>query len=218
VLGAELLGELAAEGPAGDCRPLFFKADRVDAGPVVTDYKTGKPLADTKQAASRRRTFLRRVREGRSLQAVAYQLGGGAGAAGRYLFLRPELDGDRREIDVRPGDAEAVAAFRHAVAAALAAWDAGTLFPRLVDVAGRKEPTRCKFCRVAEACLRGDSGARSRLLAYAGQAREDSDSAGGGEAAAFSALWRLAGGAAPEGSPGGEAGDGETVAESREDA
>jgi hypothetical protein len=73
----------------------------------------------------------------------------------------------------------------------LAAWDAGALFPRLVDPAGRNEPSRCKLCRVAEACLRGDSGARSRLLELAEQAP-----------AGFSGVWRL-----PEGAPEAPTGD-----------
>ncbi len=203
VVGAELRGEVEVAGGAQAPRTLFFRADRVDrgeggaggeGGAVLTDYKTGKPFTEAKKAASRRQAFLRRVREGKSLQAVAYQLGGGAGAAGRYLFLRPDLDADHRAVEVPPGDA-AAAAFGQAVAAALAAWDAGSLFPRLVDVAGRQEPARCRFCRVAEACLRGDSGARSRLLAYAAEAR----AASGGEAAAFAGLWHLA--VAPVGSP-----------------
>jgi hypothetical protein len=211
-LGAELRGALRVEGGSGEPRPLFFKADRVDAWPapaaggtgaaglVLTDYKTGKPFAAAKTPEARRRAFLRRVREGKSLQAVAYGLGGGAEAVGRYLFLRPELEADRRAVEVAPGDAAAVDGFRHAVAAVLAAWDAGVMFPRLVDVAGRQEPARCKLCRVAEACLRGDSGARSRLLAYAGRAAEEDGRTA--EAAAFSAVWLLAAGdAAPSAAP-----------------
>ncbi len=211
-LGAELRGALRVEGGGGEPRPLFFKADRVDAWPapaaggsgaaglVLTDYKTGKPFAAAKTPEARRRAFLRRVREGKSLQAVAYGLGGGAGAVGRYLFLRPELEADRRAVEVAPDDAAAIDGFRHAVAAVLAAWDAGVMFPRLVDVAGRQEPARCKLCRVAEACLRGDSGARSRLLAYAGQAAEEDRRTA--EAAAFSAVWLLAAGdAAPSAAP-----------------
>ena len=47
---------------------------------------------------------------------------------------------------------------------------------------------RCSFCRVAEACLRGDSGARRRLHGWASEAGE-----GGGEAErAVLGVWRLA--------------------------
>ncbi|HVT17708.1 MAG TPA: PD-(D/E)XK nuclease family protein [Thermoanaerobaculia bacterium] len=115
-------------------------------------------------------------------------------AEGRYLFLRPELDAEEREYRVTAGDDELTAAFAAAVAAALGAWDAGSFFPRLVAPGGREEPKRCSFCTVAEACLRGDPGARRRLLAWAETARETG--AGGGAtrdqpAAAFLAAWDL---------------------------
>jgi hypothetical protein len=191
-LGAELVGWLEVEDGSGRRRRLRFRADRVDAGGgglVLTDYKTGRTFSQLKTAEGRRRAFLRRVRAGQSLQAVAYGLGGGPGALGRYLFLRPDVE--ERTVEVGPEDDAAVAGFRHAVSAVLAAWDAGALFPRLVDPAGRNEPSRCKLCRVAEACLRGDSGARSRLLELAEQAP-----------AGFSGVWRL-----PEGAPEAPTGD-----------
>jgi hypothetical protein len=62
-------------------------------------------------------------------------------------------------------------------------------FPRVVDPAGRDEPGRCKTCEVAEACLRGDSGARLRLFEWAERMGN------GGEAssseAALLEVWRL---------------------------
>ena len=193
VVGTELVGCLEVEDREKRTRALHFKADRVDAaagasGLVLTDYKTGKPFSPARSPEARRRAFLRRVQEGRSLQAVAYQLGGGPLAVGRYLFLRPELD--EPAVEVRPEDAPAVAGFGAAVAAVLAGRDGGAFFPRLVDPAGRQEPSRCKLCRVAEACLRGDSGARSRLLDYA-EAAAVASSAREPEAAAFAGVWLL---------------------------
>src|SRR6202035_4146944 len=93
------------------------------------------------------------------------------------------------------------AAFHAAVQAALGAWEAGAFFPRLVDPGGRAEPARCSWCTVAEACLRGDSGARGRLFEWTMAAKEP---VAGDEATAPSALlgvWRLPAGA--EGGAGG---------------
>ena len=70
----------------------------------------------------------------------------------------------------------------------LAAWDAGEFFPRLVDEKGA-EPDACRFCDVAEACLRGDSGARARLAAWTGAQHDDPSS--------LLALWRLPAGGTP---------------------
>ena len=95
------------------------------------------------------------------------------------------------------GDAELERAFSAATAAVLGAWEAGTFFPRVVDLAGRAEPGRCKFCDVAEACLRGDSGARGRLFEWAGRGGTGEDSGNPGDLgeAALLAVWRLPGAA-----------------------
>jgi len=53
--------------------------------------------------------------------------------------------------------------FESSVATLVAAWDHGAFFPRLVNAERDKEPERCSFCSVSEACVRGDSGARGRL-------------------------------------------------------
>ncbi len=180
VLAAEAEGAVAVAA-AGDlpARRVGFKADRVDrAGGALrlTDYKTGRPLSDAKAAATRHQHHLAAVRTGRNLQAVAYQLAaaacGDAAASGRYLYLRPEV-GDP-ELAAGPDDADLRAAFAATVGAVYRAWDGGAFFPRVVDPAGEREPSRCNWCKVAEACLRGDSGARRRLHRFAAEtARED---------------------------------------------
>ena len=167
VLAAEYEDKLDVGEAPGRLRHVLFRADRVDLGAgglvIWTDYKTGKPLSEARKPETRRREFLRRVQKGSHLQAVAYLLGSEGESKGRYLFLRPGLDDDARELSVTSGDQEFISAFAAASEAVLAAWEVGSFFPRLVEPDGRKEPGRCGFCAVAEACLRGDSGSRLRL-------------------------------------------------------
>jgi hypothetical protein len=194
VLGTEVEGGFTVADAGGRPRFLRFKADRLDRRGdllVWTDYKTGKPFSTSKKAETRQRHFLARVRSGTNLQGVAYLLateGAGRPGLGRYLFLRPELE--TREFPVAVGDRQFLQAFQGAVETVLAAWDAGSFFPRVVDPAGRDEPPRCQFCAVAESCLRGDSGARLRIVEWAREAASGQDPAP--EEAALLRLWRLA--------------------------
>lgn len=208
VLRVESRDEVAVHDAAGRARPLWFRADRVDrvdplpaplpaptsAGLRFTDYKTGRPLSSASKPEYRRRHFLDRVRAGTHLQAAAYLLAASRESAepavGRYLYLRPDLETEERDFSVTLADREIAAAFDRAVQAVLGVWDAGSFFPRVVDPAGRNEPARCRYCHVAEACLRGDSGARNRLFEWAERAREGPealDPAG----RALLAVWRL---------------------------
>ncbi len=199
VLATEVEGELDVGDAPGPLRHVLFQADRVDksAGGLViwTDYKTGKPIATAKRPDARRRQFLERVKKGTHLQAVAYLLGSEGESMGRYLFLRPGLEDGDRELAVTHADDEFIEAFAAASEAVLAAWESGSFFPRLVELDGRKEPGRCGFCSVAEACLRNDSGARQRLFEWTGGAMEMRP-----EEMALLRVWRL--GAKPmEGGP-----------------
>jgi RecB family exonuclease len=199
VLHAEQAEEVEVLDGDGRPRRLRFRADRIDRLPEglrFTDYKTGRPLSAARKPEVRRRHFLERLRQGTLLQGTAYLLAArGERAAGRYLYLKADLpeglgDPAAREHVVTTDDREAADAFANAVGATLAAWDTGAFFPRVVDAAGRNEPVRCGYCGVAEACLRGDSGARLRLFEWTGREREP-----GGEGPAQEALlrvWRLA--------------------------
>lgn len=190
VLATEHEGDLDVGEAPGRLRRVLYKADRVDVGAgglmVWTDYKTGRPISEARTAETRRRHFLERVRSGSNLQAVAYLLGSEGESMGRYLFLRPRLDEDAREVAVTTGDQEFIAAFAAASEAVLVAWEEGSFFPRLVKPDGREEPIRCSYCAVAEACLRGDSGARKRLSQWTLATGEP----GAGEEALLR-VWRL---------------------------
>jgi len=173
VLGVEVEGEVVVRDAAGNPRAVRFRADRVDAvgdALVLCDYKTGRPPGKQKTAGPRRNAHVAHVTKGADLQSVAYALAGaalgGREAEGRLLHLRPDLETEVRVFFARSDDAEFGQAFAAAVAHILAAWDRGSFFPRLVEGARRDEPARCGYCEVKEACLRGDSGARSRLVGW----------------------------------------------------
>jgi hypothetical protein len=137
------------------------------------------------------------VARGEVLQAVAYLLGAGAAAGeGRYLYLKddPALPVEARVARVTPADLELITAFERSVAVLLTAWERGAFFPRLVEVERDREPTACRWCRVAEACLRGDSGARRRLFGWAERHRGERAVVETAAEAALLAVFALAAG------------------------
>jgi hypothetical protein len=199
VLGAEVVGRVVVGG-----RAVSFVADRVDAlGERVrlTDYKTGVPHSRAKKLETRERALRQEVAAGRRLQAAAYALAiADRPAEGRYVYLRPDEEPEHRVACLGNADAEAAGAFTTAAAAVFAAWDLGAFLPRLVDPDGRTEYQGCRWCEVAPACVRHDSGARARLNAWLADA-----AAAAGEGAAPAAarrVWMLA--AKPAGGRGGE--------------
>jgi len=210
VIGVEVKGSIEVADAVGARRSVFFRVDRaerLDDRVRLTDYKSGKP--DDAKAATQRSHLLRDIARGERLQAAAYvQAVRGEPVEARYLYLRPMSEGEApaRAVSVMGDDASAAAAFHGATRVLLQAWDAGSFFPRLTTPDGRNEGSRCRTCDVAEACLRQDSGARRRLVAWALQQREEGGAHKDGDAAsmALGALWRLASGeAAPEKEDGG---------------
>lgn len=209
VLAAEVDGSLEVADADGRARTLRFRADRVDAVPGrrnptfrLTDYKTGRPISTARREATRREHFLRQVEAGRRLQAVAYALAAAGrlpwqpDAVGRYLFLRPRVEPEHRELAAWSSAVPFAEAFEAAVRTGLAAWDRGAFFPRLVEPDRDEEPALCRYCEVREACLRGDSGARRRLAAWVEARRQPSlevtrESPSASEAALLG-VWRLA--------------------------
>jgi superfamily I DNA/RNA helicase len=180
------------DGTGAD-REIHFRADRVDrAGGVLrfTDYKTGRPLVTQRRPATRAGRLAQLVARGEALQAVAYARAGGPAAAGRYLFLRPDLDDALRVLDA-PDGGELVEPFERAVATLLAAWDAGSFPPRLLQYDRDEEPAACARCDVKQACLRGDSGARLRVGRW--MARLSGEPSADLSEAAAARIWQLAG-------------------------
>ena len=195
VLGAELAGDVVVRDAAGRERRIGFIVDRADlAGGVLrlTDYKTGTPVSTVTGEPKKREKLLDAVSEGRALQSVAYlaaaQALGAAQAEGRLLYLREGLDDRSRAFVARHDDAELLAAFGATARTALAAFDAGTLFPRLVEPEKDEEPSACEWCEVAAACLRGESNPRARLREWAAAEAARHDAASAADRALFAAF------------------------------
>ena len=162
-------------------KPVRFRADRVDSrgGALqIVDYKTGRqPIYTAKRETSRHKNLIRAVREGRHLQAAAYSLAGAAPRDnGEYVFIRPDFSGsdETRTVIVRGDDDDARGAFLAASETLVETWFGGLFFPRLVEPGSNREPRSCSSCEVAEACLRGDSGARGRLREWTESESTDS--------------------------------------------
>ncbi|MSQ03161.1 MAG: hypothetical protein EXR71_14940 [Myxococcales bacterium] len=192
-LGAEVDGWFDIDG-----KEVRFRADRVDRRApdlVLTDYKTGKPLADQKGADARRNAYVKEVAKGNSLQAAAYAASA-PGAVGRLVYLRPELAPEFKSLEIWDTDHEAREALQGALGAALAGVAAGVFFPRLSEPDDDKEPRTCRSCEVREACLHGDSTARGRLRARASMLRtaEQAGAALSPADAAQNVVWWLPGG------------------------
>jgi RecB family exonuclease/superfamily I DNA/RNA helicase len=175
VLGVEIAGSVTVADRSGAEREIRFRADRVDRidGRLrLVDYKTGKPAATQKGAEYRREAFRKQIARGRALQAVAYaigaaQLGKARGeetvAEGRYEYLGADTPDHARVAAVDSDDGDLTDVFLEPARAALEVMDFGSFLPRLIDPSSGTEPSFCQSCDVKEACLRGDSGARTRL-------------------------------------------------------
>jgi PD-(D/E)XK nuclease superfamily len=158
VLGAEV------EGRAAGAVPLDFRADLVlgeRGGPLLIDFKTGKPISKGKTDKTRAKDLLADTSSGRRLQAMAYALAT-PGARGVYLFLDPEIEDDCARVEVLASAGEVKQAFDSALQRLHGAWLDGVVPPRTDDIKG-KPNSACVGCEVRMACLRDDSGNRRRL-------------------------------------------------------
>jgi hypothetical protein len=168
VVGVELQGEVEVSDADGVARSILFRADRVDqrSGALyLTDYKTGKPPSDGRRPLTRRKNFLEGVSSGKLLQAAAYARAASV-VSGGYLYLKADLPEELTRFEVASDDAEFADQFERSVRTLLAGYDEGTFVPRLLDAEGENDGPQCRFCRVSEACLQGDSGAKRRLRSW----------------------------------------------------
>ena len=85
------------------------------------------------------------------------------GDAGRYLFLGPDVSPQTAMVTVKGADTEVIEAFEETASRLLALRADGAFVPRLISPKGGGEADVCRTCDLAQACLRGDSGARGRL-------------------------------------------------------
>jgi hypothetical protein len=197
VLGAEVDGVVQV----GEAR-LGMRVDRVDAGEAgrcLTDYKTG----------TRRVTddgVVKAIGRGELLQSVAYVLAdGGPASRGRYLYLKPDPEGDgalHRPLEVagEPGELEA---FERSVETIVAAWKVGAFVPRVADRGKDSDGGWCRSCEVQQACLQGDStfNRRLRRWRFRGESAAPDEASGAVQGAAL-ALWWLGDGVPAGGADG----------------
>jgi RecB family exonuclease len=191
VVATEVSGAVRLEGLEW---PIRFRADRVDLAEdalILTDYKTGRPPSGAKNSSTRNKRLLTEVERGRKLQAAVYAAAPSVGGAkGRYLWLRPDIgdapEASRWAVIGTEETAYRIALERAATAVGLAR-KMGATFPRVEEVGSKDKPGHCKYCPVAEACRRDDSGFRRRFVAW----MEKGDQPAGPAESAARALWRL---------------------------
>jgi len=168
-LATEVKGSLAIPPGLRGARELLFRADRsdrVDGGVRFTDYKTGAPIPGGRKDTTRHTHHLSGIANGTRLQAIVYALSSGQSGAGRYVFLKENVDEDSRVFQVRGSDETARLVFERALATLLAANDGGAFLPRLLDAKAQNNNDACASCEVKVACLRGDSTANRRLALF----------------------------------------------------
>lgn len=209
LLGLEVAGIAELDLPLG-ARSVSFRADRVERADEVlllTDYKTGKSeFSNYAKEDTRRAKLVEALAEGDWLQLPAYaRAHAGRPVEGRLLFLKRDLEDDRREAHLAaPADGSALDRGERAVWQTLfTAWDRGAFLPRLLDRSLEAPYKECEYCEVRVACLQGDSGARLRLARWARARLERTPAAAGASlgddavaqanetAAADEAAWRL---------------------------
>jgi len=179
-LGSELRLQIVVRGRGGEKHALWFRADQAhtkDGVLVLRDLKTGQSgllgkIAGAAKPETRQKWLRAGIRSGELLQAPAYASyegpAGPRGVRGEYGLLG---EGAWSPGEPFPGvaasDPLVRVDFQETAGELISGWKEGVFFPRLSGPEG-KEPPACEYCPVAEACLRGDSGARRRLENVAG--------------------------------------------------
>jgi len=169
VLGAEVLGAIEVVRADGSVRTTGFRADRadlVDGGVALIDYKTGRPVSDAKRASTRSEHLLADVARGRRLQGPAYARGGEHVREGRYLFAKTEPEDPNASVVIARDDDAVRERFDAAARELLAAYELGAFPPILIGKNRAGVARACASCDVAEACLQGETGSRRHLAAW----------------------------------------------------
>jgi hypothetical protein len=184
VLGSELRGEIRGAEPESPVL-VRYKVDCVHEGDgdlEFIDYKTGK--------APDKSSFFSRVRKGTYLQSAVYAASND-GASGNYIFCNPDrTPGRSMDRSTQESTDTYGLALDQSLKAALGTIRDGLFFPRVVKPNKDAEPDACAKCDVKEACIRGDSGARTRLKKWADRTYADEAT----RDTSFQRLWRLANG------------------------
>lgn len=183
VVGVELYGHAEYRGEDGSVRRIRFQVDRVDldAGvPALVDYKTGTVYKE-KKSEVRERKLVTGIRSGSRLQALAYAdsvaCRDRVNVRAEYYGLKPEHDLVSARTGILRENPELVAPREKTLPFLLASRSVGSHPPRLEGTDGQ-EPRSCASCEVSEACVRGDSGIRERLVSGAQRSAETLRSGG----------------------------------------
>ncbi len=172
-LGIEATGEILFRDAKGRDRPLFFRADRVDRvehdgespSLCLVDYKSGKNFVTKKKEAKRAEELITAIASGVKMQGAVYALSK-PDLTGMYKFLSAATPLEEANLVLRR-DEEIERALRSAVSILWEGMEKGAYLPRLLDGKGRGSKL-CDYCAVSQACVKGDSSFRQRLLALLG--------------------------------------------------
>lgn len=191
-LGVEVQDDIVFRGSDDRELLLFFRADRVDrplegSALCLVDYKSGKSFFKNSTDKGRRSELLKAVASGTKLQAIVYALSG-EGRTGVYQFLRPDGLVEDACFSVQ-ADEEIEHALQSSVTVLWNGIRKGVYPPRLLDGKG-VGASHCNHCSVSEACVKGDSSFRQRLLDVLGELSK-SDLSSDSALESFQSLWTL---------------------------
>jgi RecB family exonuclease len=169
VLGAEVTGSVVIPRAGGGERRLRFRADRADlveGGVALVDYKTGQPVSVLKTPSHRVQKLIEQVAQGRRLQGAAYARSAPFVREGRYLFAKEGVEDEHARVVIAREDAAVTDAFEAATRELLDAYELGAFPPVLLGPKRTGVARACEACDVAEACLQGETGSRRHLAAW----------------------------------------------------
>lgn len=193
VVGSELDATVEVAGS-----PIAFRADLAlleEAGIRFVDFKTSAPLSAAKKPDTRHNHLLAAIARGKALQVAVYAASrsGPPVAGGAYHFLTDRADpsSGSHYLALDSDDAEARERMRAAAERLLEARRLGVYPPRLTGPApgDNRTPPACDWCAVRQACLQGDTTARTRQRRWVDARQQPSRLADAGERALATLWW-----------------------------